>query len=177
MAGIDSSLLAGFSGHIKMETLISLSSACLTGYLWLVKMRRETAGLKLYQPAAFRADRRQCSREPGKEKATWYGDIFIANPSSLPRTVIRSRIELLWKGQWIEGKWILEKKDDLPWAVEPLRVLTRGLGLSFDVDEGTPAEELQANHRIRLTLVTLDGRKLVQQIETCGPSAVSARAA
>jgi hypothetical protein len=176
MAGIES-LLAGWSGHIRMETLMSVGSACLTGYLWLVKMRRETAGLKLYQPAPFRADRRQCSREAGKEKATWYGDIFLANPSVMPRTVIRSRVELLWQGRWIEGKWILEKKEDLPWAVEPLRVLTRSLGVSFDVDEGTPAEQLQADGRIRLTLETLDGRQLVEQIETNRPTAASARAA
>src|SRR5580704_12635912 len=82
MAWIDPSLLSGFSGHIKMETLMSVGSACLTCYFWLVKMRRESAGLKLYQPAAFRADRLQCSRVPGKEKATWYGDLFLANPST-----------------------------------------------------------------------------------------------
>jgi hypothetical protein len=176
MAWLDPSLLASFPGVIKMETLMSLGSACLTGYFWITRFRRENARLQLIQPAAFRADRLQCSRVPGKEKATWYGDIFLANPATSLRTVIGAKVELFWKGQWIEGKWVLEKKDDLPWPVEPLRVFTRSLGLSFDVNEGTAPEALQENHRIRLTLRTLDGRNVVQQIETRGPAAL-ARAA
>ncbi len=176
MAWLDPSLLAGFPGVIKMETLMSFGSACLTGYFWLTKIRRENARLRLIQPAPFRADRRQCSRTPGKEKATWYGDIFLANPATSLRTVIAAKLELFWQGQWVEGKWMLEKKDDLPWVIEPLRVFTRNLGLSFDVDEGTPAEQLPANHRIRLTLTTLDGRQVVQYIETRDPTAL-ARAA
>jgi hypothetical protein len=176
MAWLDPSLLSGFPGAIKMETLMSFGSACLTGYFWLTKIRRENARLRLIQPAAFRADRRQCSRVPGKEKATWYGEIFLANPATSLQTVIAAKIELFWKGQWIEGKWVLEKKDDLPWAVEPLRVFTRNLGLSFDVDEGTAPDTLQENHRIRLTLTTLDGRKVVQEIETHGPAALACAA-
>jgi hypothetical protein len=159
---------------IPLNSILSAGSAFVTGYFWLVKMRQERAGLRLYQAAGFRPDRLQCSDVPGKGKATWYGEIFLANPSTLPSTVISLRISLFWKGQWIDGKRVIEKKDDLPWAVEPLRVLSRSLGCSFDVDEGTTREQLQVNQRLRLTLTTVDGRERTQELDTHGPAVARA---
>jgi hypothetical protein len=169
-----SSQLLSLFHQIPYNSLLSVGSALITGYFWLVKMQRERAGLQLYQAGGFRPDRLQCSNVPGKEKATWYGEIFLANPSTLPSTVIHARIELFWKGQWIEGKRVMEKKDDLPWAVEPLRVLNRSLGCAFEVEEGTQREQLQQNHRLRFTLTLVDGRTAVRELDTQGPAVAQA---
>ena len=124
-------------------------------------------GLKLYRVADFRPDRLQCCDAPGKEKATWYGEIYLANPSSLPAAVVRFQVQLRWGDRWIDGKLVMEKKDDMPWTVEPLRVLARGVGCSFPVEEGTTREQLLQPHKLRFIWITVDGRKQVQDIDTC----------
>lgn len=158
--------LTGFLGDFNVQSFLAVGSACITAYFWMVKMNQERAGLKLYRVADFRPDRLQCSDQPGKEKATWYGEIYLANPSLLPAAVVRFQAQLLWDGRWIEGKLVIEKKDGLPWTVEPLRVLARGFGCSFDVEEGTTRERLLTPHKIRFTWVTVDGRKQSQDVDT-----------
>ncbi len=167
MSSLIASSLGGVLGDINVQTFLAVGSACVTAYFWLVKMNQERLGLKLYRVADFRPDRLQCSDLPGKEKATWYGEIYLANPSTLPAAVVRFRVQLLWGGRWIDGKLVIEKKDDLPWTVEPLRVLARGFGCSFPVEEGTTREQLSQPHKLRFIWITVDGRKQVQDVETC----------
>ncbi len=174
-----SSLLAGFLGEFNVQTLLAVGSASLTGYLWLTKLNRERAGLKLYRAVDFRPDRLQCSDKAGKEKATWYGEILLANPSTLPIAVVRFQVRLLWRGRWIDGRTVMERKDDVPWTVEPLRVLARGFGCAFDVEEGTVREQLLRPHKLRFTWTTVDGRNQCQDIDTglaSAPSALKAAA-
>jgi len=42
-------------------------------------------------------------------------------------------------------------------------------GLSFDVEEKTTREQLAENHRLRFTLITIDGRKRTRVLDTQGP--------
>jgi hypothetical protein len=173
-----SSLFADFLGEFNLQTLIAVGSACVTGYFWLVKMNRERAGLKLYRVADFRPDRLQCSDRPGKEKATWYGEVYLANPSTLPIAVVRFGVQLLWRGRWMDGRIVMERKDDLPWTAEPLRVLARGFGCAFDVEEGTTREQLLQPHKLRFNWTTVDGRRQSQDVETSLlPSAPALKAA
>ena len=166
--------LAGFLGDFNVQAFLTVGSAGITAYFWLVKMNQERAGLKLYRVADFRPDRLQCSEIPGKEKATWYGEIYLANPSTLPAAVVRFQVQLLWGGRWIDGKLVIEKKDDMPWTVEPLRVLARGFGCSFPVEEGTTREQLLRPHKLRFLWIMVDGRKQVQDIDTCLTAAPAA---
>lgn len=168
------SLFAGFLGEFNLQTLIAVGSACVTGYFWLVKMNKDRAGLKLYRVADFKPDRLQCSNAPSKEKATWYGEVYLANPSSLPIAVVHFRVQLMWRGRWIDGKLVMERKDDLPWTVEPLRVLARSFGCAFAVEEGTAREKLLTPHKLRFTWTTVDGRKQSQDIDTSMTAATPA---
>ena len=177
MSPLVASSLAGFLGDFNVQTFFAVGSACVTAYFWLVKMNQERAGLKLYRVADFRPDRLQCSEAPGKEKATWYGEIYLANPSTLPAAVVRFRVQLLWGGRWIDGKLVIEKKDDMPWTVEPLRVLARGFGCSFAVEEGTTREQLLTPHKLRFTWVMVDGSKQTQDIDTCLTAPAAAKLA
>ena len=117
--------------------------------------------------ADFKPDRLQCSDAPAKEKATWYGEIYLANPASLPAAVVRFQVQLFWEGRWIDGKLVIERKDDLPWTVEPLRVTARSFGCSFNVDQGTVREQLLRPHKLRFTWTTVGGRRQRQDIDTC----------
>jgi hypothetical protein len=155
---------------VNLSMLLSVGSSVVTGYFWLVKMRQERAGLQLYRAAGFRPDRLQCSDQPGKEKAVWYGEVFLANPSTLPAAVVRFGVQLFWKGRWLDGSLIMEKKDGMPWTVEPLRVLARSFGCAFHVEEGTTREQLLPSHRLRFTLVTVEGRSRTYEIETSDPA-------
>ena len=166
-----SSLFAGFLGEFNVQSFLAVGSACMTGYLWLTRLNRERAGLKLYRTADFRPDRLQCSDKAGKEKATWYGEILLANPATLPAAVVRFRVQLLWRGRWIDGRTVTERKDDVPWTVEPLRVLARSFGCAFDVEEGTTREQLLTPHKLRFTWTTVDGRCQCQDVETSAASA------
>jgi hypothetical protein len=159
-------VFASFLGEFNVQTLFAVGSTCITVYFWLIKMNRERAGLKLYRVADFRPDRLQCSDKPSKEKATWYGEIYLANPSTLPIAVVRFQAQLLWRGRWIDGRMVMERKDDVPWMVEPLRVLARGFGCAFDVEEGTAREQLLRPHKLRFTWTTVDGRHRSQEVET-----------
>ena len=132
-------VFASFLGEFNVQTLFAVGSTCITVYFWLIKMNRERAGLKLYRVADFRPDRLQCSDKPSKEKATWYGEIYLANPSTLPIAVVRFQAQLLWRGRWIDGRMVMERKDDVPWMVEPLRVLARGFGCASTWRRGRPA--------------------------------------
>jgi hypothetical protein len=156
--------------NVNLSMFLSVASSCVTGYFWLVKMRRERAGLQLYRAAGFRPDRLQCSDLPGKAKAVWYGEVFLANPSTLPAAVVRFGVQLLWKGRWIDGALVMDKKDGVPWTVEPLRVLARGFGCAFQVEECATREQLLQSHRLRFTLVTVDGRARRYDIEMSDPS-------
>jgi hypothetical protein len=168
---------AGVLGDFNFQSFLAVGSACVTGYFWLVRMNQERAGLKLYRVADFRPDRLQCCDAPGKEKATWYGEIYLANPSTLPAAVVACRVQLLWHGRWMDGKLVMEKKDDLPWTVEPLRVLARSFGCAFPVEEGTTREQLLKPHKLRFTWTTVDGRSQRQDIDTCVTAAPAARLA
>jgi hypothetical protein len=152
--------------ELNLSLLLSVASSVITGYFWLVKMNRERAGLRLYRVADFRADRLQCSDLPGSERATWYGDIVLANPSTLPAVVVYCQLQLWWQGQWLDGTRVMEKKDDVPWTVEPMRVLTRSFGCSFLVAAGTPRERLLAPQRLRFQWTTVDGRRHTAEIDT-----------
>jgi hypothetical protein len=163
--------VAEFCQGLNLPLVLSLGSSVVTGYFWLVKMNQERAGVGLFRVADFRPDRLQCSDVPGMEKATWYGEVFLANRSTLPAAVIRFQVELLWNGRWLPGKLVLEKKDDVPWTVEPLRVLARSFGCAFAVDQGTTREQLARPHRLRFTYLTLDGRRRRQEVVTCQPAA------
>ena len=87
---------AGVLGDFNLQTVLAVGSACITGYFWFVKMNQERAGLRLYRVADFKPDRLQCSDAPAKEKATWYGEIYLANPASLPAAVVRFQVQLFW---------------------------------------------------------------------------------
>jgi hypothetical protein len=161
-----SPLFADFFGEFNFQTLIAVGSACITAYFWLVKMNKELAGLKLYRAADFKPDRLQCCDAAGKEKATWYGEIYLANPSSLPSAVVGFRVQLMWRREWVDGKLVMERKEDLPWTVEPLRVLAKSFGCAFPVEQGTTREDLLKPRRLRFSWTTVDGRKQSQEIET-----------
>lgn len=164
------SAVAELCKDANLPLLLSVGSSVVTGYFWLVKMNRERAGLRLLQAGAFRPDRLQCSDVPGMDKATWYGELFLTNPSTLPAVVVRFQVQLHWQGTWIDGRLVLEKKDDVPWVVEPLRVLARSFGCSFAVPAGTTREQLQQPHRLRFTWLTVDGRQHSTEIDTCAPA-------
>jgi hypothetical protein len=68
----------------------------------------------------------------------------------------------------------MDKKDGLPWTVEPLRVLARGFGCAVQVEEGATREQLLQSHRLRFTLVTVDGRARTYDIETPDPASALA---
>jgi hypothetical protein len=168
---------ADLVGNLNLQTFLAVGSACVTGYFWLVKMNRERAGLRLYRVADFRPDRLQCCNTPGKEKATWYGEIYLGNPSTLPAAVVGFRVQLWWRGAWIDGDLAMERKDGLPWTVEPLRVLARSFGCAFAVEQGTTREQLLRPHKLRFTWTTVDGRTQREDIDTTLTAAPGAKLA
>jgi hypothetical protein len=155
----------------NLSFLLSVMTSVFTGYCWLFQMNRDRAPLRLYRASPFRPDRLQSSPLPGKETATWYGEIGLANPSSLPRSVIGVEVELRWRGTWLPGRLVLDSKVGVPWTVEPLRVLNRSFGCAFPVDEGTPREALTAPQQLRFTLIMIDGRRRAHEISTSDTTA------
>jgi hypothetical protein len=167
--------LADVGKSVDVSLLLSIGSSLLTGYFWLVKMNQERAGLRLYRLTEFRPDRLQCSDVPGTERATWYGDVVLANPSTLPSVVVQCQVQLLWQGVWLDGTRVLDKKEDVPWTIEPLRVLSRKFGCSFLVAAETPRERLQSMQRLRFILTTVDGRRQVAEMQTRDPDSTLAQ--
>ncbi len=162
--------------QLNLSMFLSVASSGITFYFWLVKMNRERAGLQFYRLAAFRPDRLQCSTVAGCARAVWYGEVLLANPSTLPAAVLRCRVQFFWQGEWRDGTLQMEKKDDVPWVVEPLRILSRNFGCAFLVADGTPREQLQQPQRFRFLLDTVDGRTQVREIQSCDAAPVAAPA-
>lgn len=172
---LGSALTALWNG-MPMQAIISVGSAAFTAYCWLVKMNKDRAGVRLYRVADFRPDRLQCSDVAGKARAVWYSEVCVANPSSLPAALVGVQVQLWWHDSWLDGKLVLEKKDDVPWVVEPLRVLSRGFGCAFNVPENTARDVLTRPQRIRFTFTTVEGKIQRQEITTCNaqPQALAA---
>jgi hypothetical protein len=158
--------LAGLCGPMNAQAVLSVGSACVTGYFWLVKMGRERAGLRLYRVGDFRADRLQGSTTPGKATATWHGGLCLANPATVPAVVVRLQVHLNWGGQWLEGRLVLESKDGPPWTVEPMRVFSRTLGVAFPVEENTDRDRMLRPQRFRFTFAMADGRTRTQELSS-----------
>jgi len=159
-------ILDNLTRNFNLQMLLSVGSACVTGYFWLVKANRERAGLCLYRTGDFRLDRPQCCDAAEKEKAIWYGAICVANPSTLPALVVQARVQLRFEGRWLDGQLVQEKKDEAPWTIEPLRALSRSLGCAFQVPEGAVQDRLQGPQQLRFVFTLADGRQRVHALVT-----------
>lgn len=100
--------------------------------------------------------------------------MYLANPSTLPLAVVGFRVQLMWYGEWIDGKLVMERKDNVPWTVEPLRVAPRSFGCAFAVEQGTVREQLLQPHKLRFTWTLVDGRKQSQDVDTSMTAATPA---
>ncbi|MBY0522064.1 MAG: hypothetical protein K2R98_01620 [Gemmataceae bacterium] len=161
--------LQSFRG--EMNTLFSLASAGMTAYFWLVRVNRERESVRVYQVSDFAG-----TLEPG-QVGYWVGKIFLANRSINPTAIVEASAELYWNGRWVPGVVHTADDVDLLWNLTPLQVVARKVGAAFPLDAKTTREQVYAPQKLRVTFVTVEGKKLVHEVRAgaeIGTNAIAA---
>lgn len=155
---------------LSIESVLSVMSAAMTGYFWLVRARRENPRLKIFQLHNFRATLRR-GEEEKKTKRLCLSQVdscgvLIANDSTRQNSIIRFDCFLRHRGQQIKGVWGYVDNDKPPWNIPPESTISLSLACFFDVPEDF---EIRDNLTFRLEFVTVGGHRFKHLFSTQAP--------
>ncbi len=153
------------------QALCSVGSLLITVYFWFVRMNREKVSVGVFPIGGFEG-----ALHPDN-LGVWSGRLYLANRSILPTAVVAVEAELWWKGRWQTGNCVPEEGSELPWNMPPTQVFVKTLRLVFDVGPDTVCDEVYANQRVRLTFVTVEGSRIVTQLDTNATAATGLKLA
>ena len=145
---------------LSMESVLSVMSAAMTGYFWLVKARREKARLQFFQLHGFRASLRRGDEEKKTRRLCLSqvdaGGVLVANDSTRQNSIIRFDCYLRHRGQQIKGTWGYVDNDKPPWNIPPESTISLSLACFFEVPEDY---EIRDNLAFRVEFVTVGNHR------------------
>jgi hypothetical protein len=65
----------------------------------------------------------------------------------------------------------------LPWNLAPSHVVAKQVTMAFQFDDQTTREQVYEDQMLRITFITVEGRKITQEIRSSYNSAALAQAA
>jgi hypothetical protein len=155
-----SSLLAQMTLPSGVQAVLSIFSAAITSYFWLVKARQERPDLRFYQLMDFRASVRRGPGEPKTNRLSLTqvdsGGVLIANNSIRQNSILRFDCFLRHDGRWIKGRWGYVNQDKPPWNIPPQSAISLSLACFFDVPDDY---ELPEDLHFRVEFVTTSGKR------------------
>lgn len=145
---------------LSVETILSLGSASMTAYFWLVKARQERPRLRIFQLGGFRATVRRGSTDQNSKSLglTQLDDtgVLIANDSTRQNSIVRFDCFLKHQGSWLKGRWGYVNDDKPPWNIPPESAISMNMACFFDVPEDY---ETPQNAEFRVEFVTVSGQR------------------
>jgi hypothetical protein len=162
-----------FSESIQddLKTAFSVLSLGVTAYFWFVRANRERLSVGIHQVGGFEG-----VLEAG-QVGVWTGRVFLANRSILPTAIVDGFAEIKWNGRWQKGRLIAADESALPWNLEPSYVVAKQVTMAFQFDEQTTREQVYEDQILRIAFMTVEGRKITQEIRSSYNSAALAQAA
>ena len=152
--------LEGLSGHVSIG--VSLISALITFYFWIVKSKQERPHLKIYKadPQLGGYAHSSCD-DP--VKLIFEVRSVVANYSTRPNALLGTRAWVKMRdGKWQEGETRLDPKTPIPLNVAPLQTVR----LDLTVTVAVPAiPEGQACRNTNETFALYRERCVAQPVE------------
>lgn len=150
----------GYSGTSAIETALSIFSATLTAYFWLVKARQEQPNLTIYQLHDFRTslDRRDPEKKTKRLGVAQVipGGVLVTNHSVRQNSIVRFDCHVWQMGRWFKGNWGYVEDDKPPWNLAPQSSIAISLASYFDVPEDY---ETPDDLKFRVDFLTASGKR------------------
>ena len=125
------------NSSIDLATLLSLFSAAVTSYFWLVKSRKERPHLEFVQLSDFRPTLRNHPERTGMKRLCFQqrepGGVLAVNHSTRQNSIVVFQCRLLSAHAAISGDWGYSGEDKPPWNIGPESSLALSPACFFDV--------------------------------------------
>jgi len=142
-----------------LKMLFSAGSLVFTLYFWLVRANRERVAVAVHQVGGFEG-----VLDGGI--GIWSGKLFVVNRSILSTAIVAARAELWWQGRWLVGNCIPGDDCELPWNLPPAQAFAKTVRAAFDLGPETSRAQVYADHLLRITFVTVEGRRVRGEVRT-----------
>ena len=142
-----------------LQMLFSAASVVFTLYFWLVRANRERVSVVVHQVGGFEG-----VLDGGV--GIWSGTLFVVNRSIMPTAIVAARAELWWQGRWLAGNCVSCDGSELPWNLPPAQAFAKAVRVAFDVGMETTRAQVYADQRLRITFVTVEGRRVTGEVRT-----------
>jgi hypothetical protein len=155
---------------LTAETVLSVLSAAVTGYFWLIRSRQERPHLDIFQLRDFRPTFRHGDGAKKTKRLSLtqveLGGLLIANHSVRQNSIVRFDCFLHDHGSWLKGTWGYMNEDKPPWNIAPNATIAISPACFFEVPESyEPPDDLQ----FRLEFITASGRRFAKKLSLRAP--------
>lgn len=150
----------------SIEAALSIFSAAMTSYFWLIRARREKPCLQFYQLGNFNAGLR--SRPDSKEQKSLVlsqvmaTGVLVANQSTRQNSIVKYEGFLKLGEDEIKGSWMYAEDDLPPWNIAPESSIALRLGCWFDVPDGY---EVPDELEFEIEFVTASGKRFSHRFQ------------
>ncbi len=155
---------------MSIEMALSVASAVVTGYYWLVRARQERPNLKVFQLRDFRATLRGGDGERKAKRLSLTpmetGGVLVANNSLRQNSIVRFDCFLQYEKGWLKGSWGYLNDDKPPWNLAPHTSIAISPACFFDVPEDF---EIGQEQPFRVEFVTASGRRFAHRFSLKAP--------
>jgi hypothetical protein len=156
---------------MSVEMALSVASAVVTGYFWLIRARQERPNLKVFQLRDFRATLRGGDSERKAKRLSLTpmetGGVLVANNSLRQNSIVRFDCYLQYAQGWLKGSWGYLNDDKPPWNIPPHTSIAISPACFFDVPEDF---EIGDDLSFRVEFVTASGRRFPQHLTLKAPA-------
>jgi hypothetical protein len=152
--------MEGINGHVSF--VVSIISALITFYFWIVKAKQERPHLKIYKadPQLGGYAHSSCDNPV---KLTFEVHSVVANYSTRPNAMLGTKAWVRMKdGTWKDGETRLDPKTPLPLNVAPLQTVKLDLTVSITVPAVPEGDACRNTHE---TFALYRERYVAQPVE------------
>ena len=153
-----------------VDMALSVASATMTGYFWLVRARKERPQLTILQMRNFRQTLRSDGAAEGMKRLSLVQvqsrGVLIANQSIRQNSIVRFECSLEFGGQSIKGHFGYLDDDPPPWNIGPESTIALSLACFFEVPEDF---EMPEDGNFHVEFVTASGHRFPHQFSLQAP--------
>ena len=155
---------------LSIEAVLSVFSAAMTAYFWLVRARREKPQLTAFQLANFRLITRKGDEEKHLKRVSITqlerGGVLVANHSIRQNSIVRFDCYLRVGHDWVKGLWGYIDNDKPPWNIGPESTIAMSPACFFEVPEDA---EIAEDFEFYIEFITVSGHRFPQLFHKQAP--------
>lgn len=154
----------------SLEAVLSVFSAAMTSYFWLVRARRERPDLQVFQLRDFRSSLRRGDPDTNTKRLCLTQvdrcGVLVANNSTRQNSVVRFDCFLPMGKQTLKGRWGYVEDDTPPWNIAPESTISLSLACFFDVPEDY---EIPDDLTFCVEFITVSGKRFAHEFSRNAP--------